>query len=116
MGIIKKSISHSRFPLQEAPNRIQEKFNILFNDHHNKNKHFAETHILSNPCDDVDSIISNTNNKFTFFQNIKLSNTNYIISTSVSKNNYIMLITYEIAMVKNIFKCQNGSIFLNVLT
>jgi len=47
LGIIKKSISHSRFPLQEAANRIHEKCKILFNDHHDRNIHFAETHILT---------------------------------------------------------------------
>lgn len=51
----------------------------------------------------------------TFYQTIKLSNTIYIISTQqVPKNNYIMLITNEIASVKHIIKCKNGDIFFNV--
>jgi len=114
-GIIKKSISHSRFPLQEAVNRIQEKTNILYNNNHDDNANLDETHVLSNECD-VDNITLNKNHEFTFFQTIKLSSSNYIISTHVSKNNYIMLNTNEIAIVKNIFKCINGNIFLNVFT
>lgn len=101
--------------MQEAVNRIQEKTNILYNTNHDDNANLDETHVLSNECD-VDNITLNTNHEFTFFQTIKLSSSNYIISTHVSKNNYILLNTNEIAIVKNIFKCINGNIFLNVFT
>lgn len=112
LGLIKKSISHSRFPLQEAANRILEKVNNMYTGHENTN--FNQNHKLSKECD-VDNDIFNKDLDCTFSQTINVSYTNYIISThQVPKNNYIMLMTGDIASVKHILKCKNGDIFLNV--
>jgi len=43
LGLLKKSISHSRFPLQEATNRILEKVNNMNTGHENTN--FDQTYV-----------------------------------------------------------------------
>jgi len=113
LGLLKKSISHSRFPLQEAANRILEKINIMYSDHENTID--IEKYKLSNECDG-DNHIFNKNQEFIFYQTITLTSANYNISSKVPKNNYIMLITNEVALVRHIYKDQNGNIFLNVYT
>lgn len=113
LGAIKKSISHSRYPLQEAANRILEKVNILYTKKTNTN--INESHKLSNEYN-IDDAMINKNKEYTFYKTITLNLTNYIISTEVAKNNYIMLITDEIALVRHIFKCKYGNIFLNICT
>lgn len=114
LGVLKKSISHSRFPLQEAANRILEKVNIMMCSDR-ESIIDIESYKLSNECD-VDNNIFNKNQEFIFYQTLTLTNSNYIISSQVPKNNYIMLITNEVAVVKHIFKCKNGNIFFNVCT
>lgn len=111
LGLIKKSMSHSRFPLQEAANRILEKVNNMYTGHENTN--FNQNHKLSNECD-VDNNIFNKYLNSTFLT-INLSYTNYIISTQVPKNNYIKLITGVIASVKHILKCKNVDIFFKCI-
>ena len=60
---------------------------------------------------ELNNNIFNKNLDCTFYQTIKISYTNYIISTQqIPKNNYIMLITNKNA-VKHIFKCKKGDIF-----
>lgn len=72
-----------------------------------------QNHKLGKECE-LDNNIFNKDLVCIFYQTIRLSNTNYIISTQqVPKNNYIMLITNEIASVKHIIKCKNGDIFFN---
>jgi len=112
LGLIKKSISHSRFPLQEATNRILEKVNNMYTGHENTN--FNKTYKLGKECE-LDNNIFYKDLDCTFYQTITLTNTNYLISTQqVPKNNYIMLTTNEIASVKHISKCKNEDIFFNV--
>lgn len=109
LGIIKKKISHSRYPLQEAANRITEKMKILNTLVKNEN------YKLGKECEmDIKSLIIANNQGYTFYESITMNSTNYFISTKDPKNNYIMLKTHEIASVKHIVKTKDGNIFLMV--
>lgn len=86
----------------------------MYSDHENTLD--IKNYELSNECDG-DNHIFNKNQEFIFYQTITLTGTNYIISSKVPKNNYIMLITNEVALVRHIiYNGQNGNIFLNVCT
>lgn len=62
-----------------------------------------EKYKLSNECDGDNHNIFITNSEFIFYQTITLIGANYIISSKVPKNNYIMLITNEVALVRHIY-------------
>ncbi|KAF0721930.1 Uncharacterized protein FWK35_00030499 [Aphis craccivora] len=109
LGIIKKKISHSCYPLQEAANRITEKMNIL------NTLVINENYKLGKECEmDIKSLIMANNQGYTFYESITINSTNYFISTKDPKNNYIMVKTHEIASVKHIVKTKYGHIFLMV--
>jgi len=49
LGLIKKSIFHSRLSLQEATNRILEKVNNMYTGHKNTNQN--QNHNLGKECE-----------------------------------------------------------------
>lgn len=61
---LKILVEHSRYPLQEAENRILEHKNITYSDN-DKNKDFSTNYILGKISDDVD--FSKRNPGFTNF-------------------------------------------------
>lgn len=84
----------------------------MYTDHENTIN--IEKYKLSNECDENN--IFNKNPEFIFYQTITLTSANYIISFKVPKNNYVILNTNEVALVKHIYKYKNVNIFLNVST
>lgn len=71
---------------------------------------------LGKECDiNIETIMTNKKQGYTFYKSVTLSASNYFISTKYLKNNYMMLKTNEIASVKYIVKCRNKNIFLKVI-
>jgi len=112
LGLIKKQIKNSQFPLQEAVNRIIEKMNIFYNNN-NDEITSIEIYKFGKECDNVTLV---NNHGFIFYENVTLNNNNYFICTQNTKNNYIMLMNNEIASVKHICKRKTGEIVFEVCT
>jgi len=69
-------------PLQKATYRILEKVNNMCTIHENTN--FNQNHTLGKACD-IDNNMFNKNLDCTFYQTIKLGNTNYLYNIHTTR-------------------------------
>jgi len=114
LGKLKKSIKHSRHPLQEAANRIIENMNIIYNVN---NKTSSQISYVVGKEFENNLNFSISNPSITCYESITILNANYKLYINDPKNNYVMLLNNQIACIKQIiYKHKDDKVFLSVCT
>lgn len=90
LGQLKKSIKHSRYPLQEAANRIIENNNIIYNVNNVNNKNSSQISYILGKESENNLHFSLSNPGITCYESITILNTNYKLCINAPKNNYVM--------------------------
>lgn len=114
LGQLKKSIKHSRYPLQEAANRIIENMNIMYNVN---NKTSSQISYILGKESENNLNFSISNPGITCYESITILNANYKLCINAPKNNYVMLLNNQVACIKQIiYKHNDAKVLLSVCT
>jgi len=114
LGQLKKSIKHSRYPLQEAANRIIENMNIMYNVN---NKISPQISYIWGKEFENNFNFSISNLGITCYESITILNANHKLCINALKNNYVMLLNNQVTCIKQIiYKHNDDKVLLSVCT